>query len=98
MTHTSRCLLNASDIEHRGPEVANVQHRVAPTDAAPAALSAGRAAEGLVRFPVVGRVVHDDVADLQVVDKAERTFEARRVDGSLKPEVRVVRNRERLFV
>jgi hypothetical protein len=51
-----------------------------------------------VRLPVVGGVVDDDVADSEVVEVAERAFQARRVDGGLQPEMRVVRNGQCLIV
>jgi hypothetical protein len=51
-----------------------------------------------VRLPVVGRVVDDDVADAQVVEVSERPLEALRVDGGLQPQVRIVRDGERLVV
>src|SRR5439155_24850370 len=76
-TPTASCLLKASDIEHNGLQVTHVEHRVPAPDAAPTALRAGRAAERLVRFPVVGRVVHDDIADAEVVDITKRALQAR---------------------
>src|SRR6476659_3549401 len=88
-TPTASSLLKASDVEHDRLQVAHVEHRVPPADAAPAALRAGRSSERLVRLPVVGGVVHDDVANAQVVDEPEGALQARRVDRRLKAQVRV---------
>src|SRR6478672_9438964 len=97
-TPTASSLLKASHVEHHGLQVAHVEHRVAAADPAPAALRARSSSERLVRLPVVGRVVDDDVADAQAVDEPEGAFEARRVDGRLEPEMRIVRDGERLVV
>src|SRR4051812_13035566 len=96
-TPTSSWLLKASHVEHHGLQVAHVEHRVPAADASPAALSARGAAEGLVRFPVVGRVVHDDVADAEVVDITKCALQTRRVDSCLQSEVRVVCNGQGLL-
>src|SRR5204862_1825882 len=64
----TEALLEAADVEHDRLQVGHVEHRVAAADPPPAAARPARAAERLVRLPVVGRVVDDDVPDAEVVD------------------------------
>jgi hypothetical protein len=55
-------LVARAEVEHDRLQVGHVEHRVAPTDSAPAGARPRGAAERLLRLPVIGGVVDDDVA------------------------------------